>query len=66
MMAATFTSVSPSKEKIELARASGQRLAPLARRGRPLTLFVRDHDKEETIQLPAGAVKLLQVSRRCT
>ena len=49
----------PSRDEVELARASGQRLAPLARTGRPLTLRVRDAGQEETIELPAGAVKLL-------
>jgi excisionase family DNA binding protein len=58
--AATRTSVPPSKEDVERARTSGQRLATLARRGRPLTLRVRDAGQEETIELPAGAVKLLQ------
>jgi excisionase family DNA binding protein len=58
--AAALTSVPPSKEDVELARASGQRLAPLARQGRSLTLRVRDAGQEETIELPAGAVKLLQ------
>ena len=60
MAAAGLTTPPPSKEEIELARASGQRLAHLARRGRPLTLRVRDTGEEETIELPAGAVKLLQ------
>jgi excisionase family DNA binding protein len=61
MATAALTSVPPSKEDIELARTSGQRLAPIARRGRPLILRVRDAgQKEETIELPAGAVKLLQ------
>jgi excisionase family DNA binding protein len=61
MATAAMTSVPPSKEDIELARASGQRLAPMARRGQPLTLRVREAgQKEETIELPAGAVKLLQ------
>lgn len=60
MATAALTSTPPSKEDVELARASGQRLAPLARRGRPLTLRVRDAGEEETIELPAGAVKLLQ------
>lgn len=60
MATAALTSVPPSREDIELARASGQRLARLARRGRPLTLRVHSAGKEETIQLPAGAVKLLQ------
>jgi excisionase family DNA binding protein len=51
----------PSKEDVELARVSGQRLASLARRNRPLTLRVHDAGQpEETIELPAGAVKLLQ------
>jgi excisionase family DNA binding protein len=58
--AAGLTSLPPSKEDVALARASGQRLAPLARRGRPLTVRVRDAGREETIELPAGAVKLLQ------
>ena len=61
MATAAMTSVPPSKEDIELARTSGQRLAPMARRGQPLTLRVREAgQKEETIELPAGAVKLLQ------
>jgi excisionase family DNA binding protein len=61
MATAALTSVvPPSKEDVELARASGQRLAPLARRGRPLTLSIRDAGKMATIELPAGAVKLLQ------
>src|SRR5205807_309832 len=58
--AAALMSVLPSKEDVELARSSGQRLAPLARRGRSLTLRVRDAEQEETIELPAGAVTLLQ------
>ena len=60
MATAAQTSVPPSKEDVELARASGQRLALLARRGHSLTLRVRDAGQEETIELPAGAVKLLQ------
>src|SRR3984893_19032163 len=40
--------------------ASGGRLAPPARRGRPLTLRVHNGGEEATIELPAGAVKLLQ------
>lgn len=59
MATAALTSV-PSREDVEMARSSGQRLAPLARRGRSLTVRVRDAGHEETIELPAGAVKLLQ------
>lgn len=58
-MATTEQTTVPSKDDIELARASGQRLAPLARQGRPLTFRVRDEGQEETIELPAAAVKLL-------
>jgi excisionase family DNA binding protein len=60
MATAALTSVPLSKEDVELARASGQRLVPLARKGRPLTMRVRDAGQEVTIELPAGAVKLLQ------
>jgi excisionase family DNA binding protein len=56
---ADLTSAPPSRQDIELARASGQRLARLARRNRPLTMRVRDAGQEETLELPAGAVKLL-------
>ena len=59
MTTATLINAPPSKEDVELARASGQRLGSLARQGQPLTLRVRDGGKEEIIRLPAGAVKLL-------
>jgi excisionase family DNA binding protein len=59
MATVAMMTVLPSREEVELARASGQRLAPLARLGRPLTLRVRDAGQEETIELPAGAVRLL-------
>lgn len=59
MNSAATTTTPPSREEVELARASGQRLAPFARLGRPLTLRVRDADQEEVVELPAGAVKLL-------
>ena len=54
-----LSSAPPSKRDIELARTSGQRLAPLARRGGPLTVRVRDAEHEQSLELPAGAVKLL-------
>jgi len=54
MAAATLMSVPPSKKDIERARASGRRLARLARRGHPLTLRVRAAGGEETLELPAG------------
>jgi excisionase family DNA binding protein len=58
-MTVAVTTVPPSRDDVELARASGQRLAPFARHGRPLTLRVRNSRREEVIELPAGAVKLL-------
>ena len=59
MATASLPPISPSRDEAELARASAQRLAPLARLGRPLSLRVRDVDQEETIELPASAVELL-------
>lgn len=50
---------SPSRDDAELARKSGQLLAPHVRRGRTLTLHLRDDDHESGIELPAEAVKLL-------
>lgn len=58
-MTAALTTNPPSKDEVELARASGQRLAPYARKGLALTFRVRDAENEEAIELPAGAVKLL-------
>ena len=59
MAATALTTVPPSRADVELARASGQRLALLARSGRPPTMRVRDAGREETIELPARAIKLL-------
>lgn len=59
MATAALISNPPSRAEVELARASGQRLAPLARKGCPLTLRLRNAGQEETIELPAGAVRLL-------
>ena len=59
MATVAMTTAPPSKDDVELARASGQRLASLARLGLPLTMRVRDAGQEETIELPAGAVRLL-------
>jgi excisionase family DNA binding protein len=58
MAAATLTSL-PSESDVELARTSGQRLAPFARLGRPVKVRVKDAGEEESIELPAGAVRLL-------
>jgi excisionase family DNA binding protein len=57
-MSAELTTNPQSKEDVELARASSQRLAPYARKGRALTFRVRDAENEEAIELPAGAVKM--------
>jgi len=53
------TTIPPSMAEVEVARASGRRLAPLVRRGGTLTMRVRGEGDEETIELPAGAAKLL-------
>jgi excisionase family DNA binding protein len=59
MATAAATTVPASREEVELARASGKRLARLARSRRPLTIRVRNAGREETVELPAGAVRLL-------
>jgi excisionase family DNA binding protein len=59
MATAAQTSAPPSKEDVELARASAQQLARLARLGRRLAVRVGAAGREKTIELPAGAVKLL-------
>ncbi len=59
MAIAALTTEPLSEAEAELARTSGQRLIPLARSGRPLTIRVPNAGLEEIIKLPAGAVKLL-------
>jgi excisionase family DNA binding protein len=49
----------PSIQEAALARSSGQSLARLIRKNRPLTLKVTDADQEQPIELPPGAVLLL-------
>ena len=49
----------PSVQEAALARSSGQSLARLIRKSRPLTLKVTDADQEQPIELPPGAVLLL-------
>jgi excisionase family DNA binding protein len=60
MAIAELTMEPPTKADADLARVSGERLLPLAQRKLPLTVGVCDAGQEETIELPAGAVKLLQ------
>ena len=49
----------PTAQDASLARISGQRLSPYARRKRPLSLKVTEAGEEQSIELPAGAVALL-------
>ena len=49
----------PSVQEAALARSSGQSLARLIRKNRPLKLKVTDADQEQPIELPPGAVLLL-------
>jgi excisionase family DNA binding protein len=49
----------PSVQEAALARSSGQSLARLIRKNRPLKLKVTDADQEQPIELPSGAALLL-------
>jgi excisionase family DNA binding protein len=49
----------PSVQEAALARSSGQSLARLIRKNRPLNLKVTDADQEQPIELPPGAALLL-------
>ena len=49
----------PSVQEAALARSSGQSLARLIRKNRPLKLKVTNADQEQPIELPPGAVSLL-------
>lgn len=49
----------PSAQEAAIARLSGQVLSGYAQQKRPLTLRVKDAEKEKPIELPAGAVALL-------
>jgi len=49
----------PSVQEAAMARSSGQSLARLIRKNRPLTLKVTGADKEQPIELPPGAALLL-------
>ena len=62
-MVATLTSphrqLAPSALEAALARDSGRRLSPYARRGRSLSVRVLDAGQDQSLELPAGAVALL-------
>ena len=49
----------PLADDAALARASGERLSRLVGRNRPLTIRVMDAEREQPLDLPAGAVALL-------
>src|SRR5688572_12084833 len=49
----------PTEQESKIARNSGQLLARYAREDQSLTLRVIDAEREEPIELPAGAVALL-------
>jgi excisionase family DNA binding protein len=59
MTALAHRQPAPSAREADLARSSGQRLARLISKDRPLTLKVTDGDQEQPIELPRGAVMLL-------
>jgi excisionase family DNA binding protein len=62
-MAATLATphrqLAPSALEATLARDSGLRLSPYARRGRSLSVHVLEAGQDQTLELPAGAVALL-------
>jgi excisionase family DNA binding protein len=58
-LATPHRQLAPSAQEAALARDSGRRLSPYARRGRPLSLRVIDAEQEQPLELPAGAVTLL-------
>ena len=49
----------PSLQEAAIARASGQRLSRLTSRDQPLTIRVIEAEREQPLDLPAGAVTLL-------
>ena len=49
----------PSLQEAALARASSQRLSRLVGQNRPLTIRVMEAEREQPLDLPAGAVALL-------
>lgn len=51
--------LAPTAHDASLARDSGRRLSPYARRGRPLSVRVLDAEQDQPFELPAGAVSLL-------
>ena len=59
MSASTLRQPPPSAQEAAIARQSGQQLARLVGRKRPLTVHVIDGGKDQPIELPAGAVELL-------
>ncbi len=58
-MARPHRQLAPSAQEAALARDSGHRLSPFARRGMPLSVRVLDAEQEQPLELPAGAVALL-------
>lgn len=55
----TYRQLPPSEKESSIARTSKQLLSRYARADQPLTLRVIDADRDEPVQLPAGAVRLL-------
>ena len=55
----THRQLPPESRDAAIARTSGRVLSRYAGTNRPLTLRVRDSEREQPIELPAGAVELL-------
>src|SRR5437763_16994989 len=58
-LASPLRQLPPTAQDAALARISGQSLSRYARRKKPLSMHVGEAGKEQTIELPAGAVALL-------
>ena len=59
ILATPHRQLAPSALEAILARDSGSRLSPYARRGRSLSVRVLEAGHDQTLELPAGAVALL-------
>jgi excisionase family DNA binding protein len=59
ILATPHRQLAPSALEAILARDSGSRLSPYARRGKSLSVRVLEAGHDQTLELPAGAVALL-------
>ena len=58
-LALSYRQLAPTALEAALARDSGRRLSPYARRGKSLSVRVLEAGQDQPLELPAGAVALL-------